>query len=58
MMIHASVFVLVDLAWLYRSERIGATKIIVFPPSLSVIVGQNQVRGFERQFRISDRVQG
>ncbi len=30
---------MVDLARLYRSEQIGATKIIVFPPSLSVIDG-------------------
>ncbi len=52
-MYQAPVFVLVDLARLYRSERIGATKIIVslLPSPLllvfSVIVGQNRVRGFE-----------
>jgi hypothetical protein len=47
-MYHTSVFVLVDLARLYRSEQIGATKIIVsllpspLLPALSIIVGQNR----------------
>jgi hypothetical protein len=48
----------VDLARLYRSEWIGATKIIVslLPSPLllvfSVIVGQSRVWGFEWQFWI------
>jgi hypothetical protein len=52
-MYYTSVFVLVDLARLYRSEQIGATEIIVslLPSPLLlvpfVIVGQNQVWGFE-----------
>jgi hypothetical protein len=38
-MYNTSVFVLADLAWLYQSKQIGATKKLTLPLSLSIIAG-------------------